>query len=115
MGFMNWISGMATSAGERITARELLARLKSGPKLLVVDVREPMELRQLPALAGARNVPMSELGQRLAEIPKDRPVALICRSGGRSLQAMFFLKNHGYTQLLNVEGGLLAVSAESRR
>jgi rhodanese-related sulfurtransferase len=77
------------------------------PAPLLVDVREPAEFKQGRA-KGAKNIPLSQLGRRMQEIPHDRDILLICRSGQRSMQAANFLKQHGWTRLTNVAGGTLA-------
>lgn len=90
-----------------------MQQIRSGQNPYIVDVRERGELQgPLGALPGVKNIPLSEFGQRFGEIPKDRQVVLICRSGNRSGKALTFLKSQGYTQIQNVEGGMLAVRAE---
>jgi rhodanese-related sulfurtransferase len=99
-----------------LTASELLQQIQNGQAPYIVDVREREELQgPLGALPGVKNIPTSEFGQRWDEIPKDRPVVLICRSGNRSGQALVILKSHGYTQVQNVEGGMLAIRAAERK
>lgn len=74
----------------------------------VVDVREPAEFA-CKRLAGSRNVPLSQV--ETAELPKDRPILLVCRSGRRSAEAARRLAARGFTDLTNLKGGLLAVEA----
>ena len=75
---------------------------------LVVDVREPGEVRALafgvPAIV---NIPLSELERRWSELPRDRTLVMVCQSGARSLKAAYFLQFHGYTQVSNMGGGIL--------
>jgi len=73
-------------------------------RTIVVDVREPEEYAQ-GHIPGALNVPQAELATRLEEIPRDRPVYTVCRSGFRSLRAAQFLKQLGFSHVLNVAGG----------
>ena len=79
--------------------------LKQGYTL--VDVRERDEIAQLafdvPLLI---IMPLSELEQRYAELPKDRPLILACRQGVRSLKATYFLMNKGYTNVTNMKFGM---------
>lgn len=76
---------------------------------LVVDVREPDELAHLAYVApNVVNIPLSQLADRSTEIPKDKPVIIACRSGNRSGQGMEQLARLGYTNLINLEGGLYA-------
>lgn len=75
----------------------------------IIDVREEQEF-QAGHLKGAHNIPLSQLRQRIEEIPKDIPVYLHCRSGQRSYNAICCLKGHGYKNLWNVSGSFLGVS-----
>lgn len=76
----------------------------------ILDVREPYEFAA-GHVAGARLIPLGELAGRLAEIPKNVPVYVICRSGHRSAQASQFLAAKGFRNVHNVQGGLLAWQA----
>lgn len=82
----------------------------SGP-LLLVDVREPREF-EAGHLAGAVNIPLAEIGDRLREIPIDAAPVFICRSGARSLVASGIAVRAGRPGVCNLEGGLLAWAAE---
>lgn len=86
-------------AWERVTTPKTTA--------MIVDVRETWEFAQGHA-KGARNIPLSQLGRRAREIPPDRDILLICRSGHRSLQAAKFLQQQGLEQVTNVSGGMLS-------
>ncbi|MFO0628496.1 MAG: rhodanese-like domain-containing protein [Polyangiales bacterium] len=70
------------------------ALVRDGASL--VDVRTDDEYRG-GHVAGATNIPVHTLEARLREIPKDRPVVVYCRSGGRSANAAALLQRHGYT------------------
>ena len=74
---------------------------------LLVDVRETGEWRDGHA-KGARHIPLGELSRRLADIPKDREVLVICRSGNRSRTAAQLLQRAGYDRVVNVQGGTMA-------
>mgnify|MGYP001290623127 CR=1 FL=1 len=79
----------------------------------VVDVREPAEWNDaLGHIRGARLVPMAELAARSAEIDRDRPVVVVCRSGTRSAQACQLLQKAGYAQVANLAGGMLRWRAQ---
>jgi hydroxyacylglutathione hydrolase len=75
--------------------------------LVLLDVREPDEYAE-GHIPGAINIPQSDLATRLEEIPKDRPVYTVCRSGMRSLRAAQFLGQEGWRHVVNVAGGTLA-------
>jgi len=94
-------------AGQGVDAQT--AQRMSAEGALLLDVREPDEYAAVHA-ANAKLIPLGEVGARLKEIEayKDKPVAVICRSGRRSAQAVSILKKSGFTQVVNVEGGTLA-------
>ncbi len=71
----------------------------------LLDVRESDEWAAGHAPV-AHHLPMTELPARIAEVPNDREVAVICRSGGRSGQVVAYLKRNGWDQVRNVEGGM---------
>jgi rhodanese-related sulfurtransferase len=61
-------------------------------------------------IKGAINIPLSELRERVGEIPKDVPVYVHCRTGQRSYNATLALQNLGYTDVYNITGSFLGVS-----
>lgn len=72
----------------------------------LVDVREVAEYEEVH-VPGAQLLPMSELTERVDEVPRGGEVFIICRSGGRSLKAAEFLRHQGI-EATNVAGGTLA-------
>ena len=74
----------------------------------IVDVREPGEYNA-GHLLNAINIPLSQLRQRMEEIPKDRPVYLHCRSSQRSYNAIMALQHCGFDNLYNIAGSYLAI------
>ena len=74
--------------------------------LHLLDVRETDEW-QAGHIAGAQHIPLGELRERLAEVPKDRTVLTVCRHGNRSEAATRGLRTLGYT-VENLEGGVTA-------
>ncbi len=75
---------------------------------VIVDVRTPQEFAG-GHVPGAINLPVEAIAQWGDTLPKDKPVYLYCRSGNRSRQAAEYLKRKGYTNLYNLEGGVLAI------
>lgn len=75
----------------------------------IIDVREKDEY-ELSHIIGAKNIPLSEIRQRINEIPKDEPVYLHCRSAQRSYNALMALKHLGYENVYNVSGGFMGIS-----
>jgi len=75
----------------------------------LVDVREPDELRgELAKIAEADAIPLGQFPGPLADAPRDQPVVLVCRSGGRSGKAALALVARGFTQVASMRGGMLA-------
>lgn len=74
----------------------------------IVDVREPGEFRH-GHLNNAINVPLSQLRDRVSEIPRDVPVYVHCRSSARSYNAYMALKGFGYTNVKNIQGSFLGI------
>ena len=74
----------------------------------IIDVREPGEYNA-GHLINAVNIPLSQLRQRMDEIPKDRPVYLHCRSSQRSYNAVMALQHCGFTNVYNIAGSYLAI------
>jgi adenylyltransferase/sulfurtransferase len=89
-----------------ISPKQLKMMLEKNPELFVLDVREPFEL-EICRIAGTWEIPLGELSQRYAEVPKDQDVVVHCKMGGRSAQAVEFLKSKGYTRVKNLAGGIL--------
>ncbi len=80
-----------------------LVKQKIDAGAMIIDVRSPEEFRD-GAYPGAINIPVSEIGSRLADIPKNKPVVLYCASGARSSSAARTLKQAGYVDVVNAGG-----------
>lgn len=90
-----------------MTPRELKAKIDRGDDFVLVDVREPHELL-IAAIPGAVSIPLGSLPARAGELDPDAEIVLMCRSGRRSADALVFLQAHGFTNLANLRGGVLA-------
>jgi rhodanese-related sulfurtransferase len=86
------------------------AVVADGGRAFLLDVREPAEFAQ-GRLPGAVNVPQADLATRLAEVPRDRPVLVVCQAGARSRRAAQFLAERGYDRVRSVAGGTAAWQA----
>ena len=75
----------------------------------IIDVRGRDEF-EAGHLVGAVNIPLGELRKRTAEIPKDRPVYLHCRTSQRSYNAIMALKGRGFDNIINISGSFLGIS-----
>ncbi len=94
----------------QLGVKDLKRRIDAGEDVFILDVREPYEYQI--AQIGGKLIPQNDVPQRLAEIPRDREIVVQCRSGARSQRIAEFLKQSGYTQVLNLAGGILAWSDE---
>ena len=94
----------------QITPRELQARLAAADPPMVLDVREGWELA-IARLAGTRDIPMNDVPAHLSELPRDREIVVMCRSGGRSLKVAEYLDRMGF-RATNLTGGILAWSRD---
>ena len=74
----------------------------------LLDVREPVELA-VESVPGALNIPLGQLRQRLAELPRDQEINVICRSGQRAYYATRILLQHGF-KAKNISGGMLSLA-----
>ncbi len=96
----------ATADGD-ITVEELQRLIASGTAPLVVDVRSSEEY-QICHIPGTKLLPLPELAQRLRELDPGQEMIVHCKSGMRSAKAIALLKQHGFTKLRNLKGGILA-------
>jgi rhodanese-related sulfurtransferase len=81
------------------------------PKPLLLDVRQPEEL-EICVLPGVVAMPMAAVPVRLAELPEDGDIVVICHHGGRSMQVAMFLENRGFNAVHNLAGGVNAWARE---
>ena len=92
---------------KEITPAELKSLRESGAHFDLIDVREEYEFEEQNL--NGRLIPMGEVLDRVNEIPHDRQVVMHCRSGKRSASVINALElQHGYTNLYNLKGGILA-------
>ena len=90
-----------------ISATTLAERISRGESLALVDVREPYE-HAAGHLENSIHIPMQQVPQQLARIPRDQEVIVYCRSGSRSASVQQFLMNQGFAKVKNLSGGMLA-------
>ena len=91
-------------AGVDISVDEAL-RLWQNKEAILIDVRTPGEYRD-GHIPGVVNIPLDELEKRIGEIPKDKKVVLICRTGSRSAQGTRLLRSKGFNNVYNSTGGM---------
>jgi rhodanese-related sulfurtransferase len=83
------------------------------PQAYLLDVREPDEWEAGHA-PDAHHMPMMEIPARIAELPTDTEVVVVCRSGGRSGQVVSYLIGNGWDNVRNLDGGMHSWSAAGR-
>lgn len=97
---------------QQMTARQLKERLdQPGPKPVILDVREGWELQRC-ALPDTTHVPMGQIPARVEELDPERETVVVCHHGVRSMRVAYFLANHGFRNLYNLQGGLDAWARE---
>ncbi len=91
-----------------IDARELKEKMDKGETYQFIDCREQNEWNEA-RIEGATLLPLSEFEAKYQSVltDKNKPIIIHCRSGKRSLNACMFLLSQGYSDLTNVEGGIL--------
>lgn len=98
-----------TDDKDNITIKQLKEGMENDSLLVILDVRMPQELEgKLGQIEGVINIPVQELEERLDELKeyRDNNIAIICRSGRRSLRATDLLKQKGFN-VKNVLGGMI--------
>jgi len=79
---------------------------------VVLDVRQPTEWVQ-GTLPGATQISMTEIMDRVDELPKDRAILCVCRSGDRSQQVAAYLAFNGYADVANLAGGMHSLGLQT--
>lgn len=78
---------------------------------VLIDVREPWEF-ELCRIEGSVSIPLGQLAARLPEVPRDRPLVMVCHHGHRSWHAAAALRHAGFGQVHNLRGGVEEWAAE---
>jgi len=83
-----------------------MGKVKEGA--LIVDVRNKSEVEEVTFdVPNYINIPLNELEDRINEIPKDKEIVMVCKSGERSLKTTYFLMNAGYENIYNMRDGII--------
>ena len=101
----------APEAVPTISVRDLKAKIDNKEALMLIDVREPFEY-EIARIEGSRLIPLGELESHLSELPKTGTLVLQCHSGSRSEHAATILREAGFENAVNLEGGIDAWSVE---
>jgi hydroxyacylglutathione hydrolase len=92
---------------EPIGPEQLAERLEGDQPPLVLDVRRPTEF-EAGHVPGSLHIPFGDLPDRLDEVPRDRPIATICKAGARSGLAASVLQREGFEPVVHVARGGVA-------
>ena len=90
---------------QSINAVDLKSRLDSGDTPVLLDVREGWEF-EICSIKGSRNISMSNVNQMLEELVPTDETIVICHHGMRSFQVGGYLENNGFSNIVNLEGGI---------
>jgi rhodanese-related sulfurtransferase len=94
------------------TPRQLNERLQQqGPKPLLLDVREPWEFN-ICAIEHSQLIPMGQIASRLEDLDPERETVVICHHGIRSRSVAMYMERHGFSDVINLAGGVEAWSRE---
>lgn len=99
------LTGLETSSFAYISPAELFAETRSQTPPLIIDVREPREFRQ-GHIPQAQNIPLPRFLKDEIDLPKERPLVLVCRAARRSRRAALVLKRLGYEDIRILDGGM---------
>ena len=92
---------------EEIDIDEAKKLLDADPRPFLLDVREIHEVA-ICKIDGGVNIPLAQLPQRLESLPREGPILVHCHHGGRSMQAVRLLRSRGFSQAVNMTGGIHA-------
>jgi sulfur-carrier protein adenylyltransferase/sulfurtransferase len=96
---------------DEMTPTELAERLRAGPPVELIDVREPYE-QKIAEIPGAKLIPMGEFQSAIATLDPEKEIVVMCRSGARSARAVQALRNACFARVRNLAGGILRWSDE---
>ncbi len=100
--------GRAPSPIKQINANQLAELIQSGEDLLLLDVRTAAEYEYDGHIADSQLLPLSLLHGPDVELPRDKSIICICRSGNRSQTACNYLLSQGFNDVTNLSGGIIA-------
>ena len=94
-----------------LRVQELKALLDQEADFQLLDVRE-IEEREICTITPDVHIPLSDLADELEKLDQNKKTIVYCRSGQRSLYASELLQNHGFKEVFNLRGGILAWARE---
>ncbi len=96
---------------ENISPTEIAALRDAGESWQLLDVREPWEI-EIASVPRSIEIPMAQISSRQTELDAEKPIAVLCHSGGRSAKVADFLARQGFSRVVNIAGGIDAWALE---
>jgi len=96
---------------ENFSPTEFATRCDADESWQLLDVREPWEI-EIASVPQSVKIPMADIPSRHTELDADKPVAVLCHSGGRSAKVADFLATQGFSRVANIAGGIDAWAQE---
>ncbi len=103
-----FLLGQGNSTSSPISISQALDKYQSGAFILDVRTSEEWNQGHIP---GSVLIPLEQLSGRLQEVPRDRDVVVVCRTGSRSQQGLEILQQTGFTRVASMTGGMVAWQA----
>ena len=94
-----------------MSVADLAALRQAGSPHAVLDVREPWETA-LCLIPDSLTIPLGTLPTQLDRVPPEQPLVVVCHHGGRSMQAVMWLRSQGYKNAINLNGGIHAWASQ---
>lgn len=94
------------SAVKPLSVKDARTLIDKTPNLYILDVRTPEEYQQV-RMKNSVLIPLNDLGKRVVEVPKNRPILVVCAIGARSKTASDFLVSKGYREVYHLNDGLV--------
>ena len=95
-----------------ITARDVKSKLENAEDFILLDVRDPHEWEISDIKAATHHIPKGQVLEHLGELDTAREIVVYCKTGGRSADVVHLLRQHGYSRLKNMAGGINAWARE---
>lgn len=105
----SYIYGVYTMSNgiNQVSADQVYQSMQNNEDFLLIDCREQMEW-DMAHIEKSEFFPLSEAAERYSELPKDKKIIIVCRTGRRSQNLCEFLKNKGYNDVNNFAGGIVS-------
>ncbi|WP_079478398.1 rhodanese-like domain-containing protein [Halobacillus salinus] len=91
---------------EEISPKDVERKIEQNDNTFLIDVREDEEVAE-GMVPNAKHIPLAKIPNELDNLPKEQEYVMICRSGRRSMNAAEFMKERGFSNVKNMEGGML--------